>query len=92
MTVSRQSLNFLAAVYAVRVYGMNEQLITLPFALFNDAALHLNDIVAIGVIVDKGYELNTWTMNEPEKRAWFESIGVKNIITDDPSLFKTSMI
>ncbi|WED22780.1 glycerophosphoryl diester phosphodiesterase [Vibrio sp. JC009] len=38
-------------------------------------------------ILAAGYELNIWTMNNPEKRNDFEQIGVSNIITDDPSLF-----
>ncbi len=38
-------------------------------------------------IVEEGYELNIWTLNDPSKAKQFDELGVTHIITDDPSLF-----
>lgn len=38
-------------------------------------------------LLDLGYELNIWTLNDPSKAKQFDEFGVTHIITDDPSLF-----
>jgi glycerophosphoryl diester phosphodiesterase len=41
-------------------------------------------------ITEKGYILNIWTLNEPNKCSAFRKMKVRDIITDNPSLFSSA--
>jgi glycerophosphoryl diester phosphodiesterase len=36
---------------------------------------------------DAGGQLYVWTVDDPERIAWLEAIGVDGVITNDPRLF-----